>query len=80
MQNANMGDRSAGTVYAALFLQRFVGRVDNEPEGERIPWVHLDIAGSGMSTSSPYGFTDKGPTGASTRALIDFVAAGGDVA
>jgi leucyl aminopeptidase len=77
---ADMGDRSAGTVYAALFLQRFVGRVDNEPEGERIPWVHLDIAGSGMSTSSPYGFTDKGPTGASTRALIDFVAAGGDVA
>jgi len=80
MQNANMGDRSAGTVYAALFLQRFIGRVDNDEEGERIPWVHLDIAGSGMSTSTPYGFTDKGPTGSSTRALIDFVAAGGDVA
>jgi len=79
MQNANVGNRAAGSVFAGMFLQRFVGRVDNDPQAERIPWVHLDIAGSGMSTTSPYGFTDKGPTGASTRALIDFVAAGGEV-
>ncbi|MGO1881066.1 MAG: leucyl aminopeptidase, partial [Microbacterium gubbeenense] len=79
MQNANVGNRAAGSIYAGLFLQRFVGRIGNDPEADRIPWVHLDIAGSGMSTTSPYGFTDKGPTGASTRALIDFVAAGGEV-
>ncbi|MGI6877710.1 leucyl aminopeptidase [Microbacterium sp. gxy059] len=80
MQNANVGNRAAGSLYAGLFLRRFVGRVDGDPEGERIPWAHLDIAGSSMSTSSAWGFTDKGPTGASTRALIDFVAAGGQVA
>ncbi|HJB62547.1 MAG TPA: leucyl aminopeptidase [Candidatus Microbacterium pullistercoris] len=77
MQNANVGNRAAGTIYAGLFLQRFIGRVDNDKNGEQIDWVHLDIAGSGMSTTSPFGFTDKGPTGASTRALIEFVAAGG---
>ncbi|WP_156761906.1 leucyl aminopeptidase [Microbacterium karelineae] len=77
MQNADVGSRSAGSLYAGLFLQRFVGRPGNDPEADRIPWVHLDIAGSSMSTTSVYGFTDKGPTGASTRALIDFVAAGG---
>lgn len=79
LQNANVGNRAAGSIFAGLFLQRFVGRRDNDPSAERIPWVHLDIAGSSMSTSSPFGFTDKGPTGASVRALIDFVAAGGEV-
>ena len=71
LQNANVGNREAGTIYAGLFLQRFIG---TREEGERIPWVHLDIAGSGMSTTSPFGFTDKGPTGATVRALIDVVA------
>ncbi|MBP2435472.1 leucyl aminopeptidase [Microbacterium amylolyticum] len=79
MQNANVGNRAAGSLYAGLFLRRFVGTRDGEPDGPRIPWVHLDIAGSSMSSSSAFGFTDKGPTGATTRALIDFVAAGGQV-
>ena len=71
LQNANVGNREAGTIYAGLFLQRFIGTREDD---ERIPWVHLDIAGSGMSTTSPFGFTDKGPTGATVRALIDVVA------
>jgi len=79
MRNADMGNRNAGSLFAGLFLQRFIGRTGEHEDAPRIPWVHLDIAGSAMSTSSPYGFTDKGPTGASTRALIDFVAAGGEV-
>ncbi|WP_105565027.1 leucyl aminopeptidase [Microbacterium halophytorum] len=80
MQNANVGNRSAGSLFAGLFLRRFVGNGAGESDAPRIPWLHLDIAGSAMSASSAYGFTGKGPTGASTRALIDFVAAGGQVA
>jgi len=78
MQNANVGNRSAGSLYAGLFLRRFVG--DGAKGAGRIPWLHLDIAGSAMSASGAYGFTGKGPTGATTRALIDFVAAGGELA
>ncbi|MGO1848062.1 leucyl aminopeptidase [Microbacterium sp.] len=80
MQNANVGSRAAGSLFAGLFLRRFVGNGAGESDAPRIPWLHLDIAGSAMSASGSYGFTGKGPTGASTRALIDFVAAGGRVA
>jgi leucyl aminopeptidase len=37
----NTGGRNAGSVTAAQFLQRFVNDV---------PWAHLDIAGTGMSS------------------------------
>ncbi|WP_203138434.1 leucyl aminopeptidase [Microbacterium sp. JZ31] len=79
MRNADMGNRNGGSLFAGLFLQRFVGRTGEGDDAPRIPWVHLDIAGSAMSASSAFGFTDKGPTGATVRALIDFVAAGGEV-
>ncbi|MFT4235283.1 MAG: leucyl aminopeptidase [Microbacterium sp.] len=79
LRNADMGSRFGGALYAGLFLEHFVGRVSDDKDADRISWVHLDIAGSGMSTTSAYGFTDRGPTGASVRALIDFVAAGGEV-
>jgi len=36
--------------------------------------VHLDIAGVGMNKGGGYGFTEKGPTGATVRSLIRFVA------
>jgi len=79
MQNANVGNREAGTLLAGRFLQRFVGRTGEGDDAPRIPWVHLDIAGSAMSAGGAYGYTDKGPTGASVRTLIDFVAAGGEL-
>ncbi|MFJ4225213.1 leucyl aminopeptidase [Microbacterium sp. NPDC089695] len=72
MQNANMGDRMGGASYAGLFLRRFIGRVSDEDDAPRIPWVHLDIAGSGEHNGAPYGFTDKGPTGAMVRSIIAF--------
>ena len=75
MINANMGDRSGGSLFAGLFLQRFVGKTGEEEDAPRIPWVHLDIAGSSEHTSSPYGFTEKGPTGAAVRSLIAFAEA-----
>ena len=37
----NTGGRSAGSVTAAQFLQRFV---------DKTPWAHLDIAGTGMGS------------------------------
>ncbi|MCM3780463.1 leucyl aminopeptidase [Microbacterium hydrocarbonoxydans] len=72
MQNANMGDRMGGASYAGLFLRRFVGRVSDEDGAPRIPWVHLDIAGSGEHGGAPYGFTEKGPTGAMVRSIVAF--------
>ncbi len=72
LQNAKIGDTSGGSLFAGLFLQRFVGPVSDEPDAPRIPWVHLDIAGSGTAKGA-YGATDKGPTAATVRSLIEFV-------
>lgn len=74
LQNAKMGDPNGGSLFAGLFLQRFVGRVGGEADAPRIPWVHLDIAGVGWNKGGAYGFTDKGPTGATVRSLIRFIA------
>lgn len=70
--NAKIGDPTGGSLFAGLFLQRFVGRVSDAPDAPLIPWVHLDIAGSG-STKSASGATDKGPTAATIRSLLAFV-------
>ncbi|HYI51322.1 MAG TPA: leucyl aminopeptidase [Microbacterium sp.] len=74
LQNAKIGDPAGGSLFAALFLRHFVGRVSDEPDAARIPWVHLDIAGVGMNKGGAHGFTEKGPTGATVRSLIRFVA------
>lgn len=74
LQNAKIGDPAGGSLFAGLFLQHFVGRVSDEPDAPRIPWVHLDIAGSGTLKGAGYGFTDKGPTGATVRSLIQLLA------
>jgi len=55
---------SAGSVTAALFLEKFVG--------ERT-WVHLDIAGTGRSETDA-GENVKGGTGFGTRLLIEWLA------
>ncbi|MFG6502179.1 leucyl aminopeptidase [Microbacterium sp. P05] len=73
LQNAKMGDPAGGTMFAGLFLQHFVGRTSDAADAPRIPWVHLDIAGTGMNKGGAFGFTDKGVTGASTRSLIELL-------
>jgi leucyl aminopeptidase len=75
--NAKIGDPMAGALFAGLFLRRFVGRQGDGDDAPRIPWVHLDIAGSGWHKGAPFGFTDKGATGASIRALVAFLEAEG---
>ncbi len=62
MQNIGNG-RGAGSITAAQFLQRFVGKT---------PWAHLDIAG----TSAKDRATDLAPKGANgfgVRLLNQFV-------
>ena len=60
---ADKGNFSAGSVTAALFLEKFVGK--------RI-WVHLDIAGPARSEADAGEFV-KGGTGFSTRLLIEWL-------
>lgn len=55
----NTGGRAAGTITAGLFLKHFT---------KDSPWVHLDIAGTGM-TSKESDYVPKGGTGVGVRLL-----------
>ena len=56
----NVGGRTAGSITAAQFLQRFIE--------DDMPWVHLDIAGV-ASVKSETDFAPKGATGWGLRSL-----------
>jgi leucyl aminopeptidase len=62
----NSGSRAAGTIFAGLFLHRFVS------EGR--PWAHLDIAGVAW-TEEASGYLTKGATGVPVRTLIEWLRA-----
>ncbi len=62
----NSGGREAGTIFAGLFLHRFVG--------EGIPWAHLDIAGIAWSNNGG-GYLSKGATGSPVRSLVSWLRA-----
>ena len=57
----NTGGRYGGAITAAQFLAEFV---------EDSPWVHLDIAGT-FITSKEKGYLVKGATGVAVRTLIN---------
>ncbi|HBI15279.1 MAG TPA: leucyl aminopeptidase [Desulfobulbaceae bacterium] len=59
----NVGDKSAGTITAAAFLQEFVGET---------PWAHLDIAGTAWGLEKSY-INGKGPTGTAVRTLLQLI-------
>jgi leucyl aminopeptidase len=59
----NVGDRWAGAITAAKFLQEFV---------EETPWVHLDIAGMDLDTDGKP-FACKGATGFGVRTLVQLL-------
>ncbi|MDR1204752.1 MAG: leucyl aminopeptidase [Peptococcaceae bacterium] len=59
----NVGERAAGAISAALFLQEFTGG---------LPWIHLDIAGASRSGKDKEIFA-VGPTGAGTALLYNLV-------
>jgi leucyl aminopeptidase len=57
----NVGGRPAGTITGGFFLSRFI---------EKIPWVHLDIAGTAWEEKGkPY--KPKGATGIGVRLLSE---------
>ncbi|QFG68226.1 leucyl aminopeptidase [Ornithinimicrobium pratense] len=64
------GERSAGAMVAATFLQEFVGKRGEGEDAEQIPWAHLDIAGPAFNEKAPWGYRAKGGTGAGVRSLI----------
>ena len=55
-------DLFGGALYAAAFLQEFVG--DHR-------WAHLDIAGPGFNSRGPYGHVPSGGTGHSVATLVE---------
>jgi leucyl aminopeptidase len=59
----NVGDRRAGAITAAKFLQEFV---------EDTPWVHLDIAGMDLDHDGRP-FACKGATGFGVRTLVQLL-------
>jgi leucyl aminopeptidase len=61
----NIGGRTAGSITAAQFLQRFVK--------EGTPWAHIDIAGTAQ-TATETTFAPKGATGWGVMALNRLIA------
>jgi leucyl aminopeptidase len=66
-KNTGTGNRGAGTIVGAKFLEPFAGET---------PWVHLDIAGVDLM-SADKGWVSKGASGYSVRALINLAVAMG---
>jgi leucyl aminopeptidase len=61
----NTGGRAGGSITAGLFLQRFVNKV---------PWAHLDIAGTAWKKPSTDPTIPDGATGFGVRLLNQMVA------
>jgi len=59
----NVGTRAAGAIIGGIFLRKFV---------EKIPWVHLDIAGpASIEKERPY--IPRGGTGAGVRLVVQLL-------
>jgi leucyl aminopeptidase len=59
---ANIGDRMGGMLVAGLFLKEFIS--------EKMPWLHLDIAGPAYNEGVAHGYTPIGGTGVALRTLV----------
>jgi leucyl aminopeptidase len=68
--NAKIGDTAAGMLIAGVFLKEFVGTMGEGDQKRSIPWAHLDIAGPANNGGGAWGFTAKGPTAVTVRALL----------
>ena len=55
-------ERWGGALYAAAFLQEFVGDTN---------WAHLDIAGPAFNETGPHGYTPSGGTGVAVSTLVE---------
>ncbi len=68
--NTKPGNTAAGMLLAGVFLSEFIGTNGEGDDKRTIPWAHLDIAGPSDNKGGGFGFTGKGPTGVTVRALI----------
>ena len=68
--NIKPGNTAAGMLIAAVFLRDFIGSTGEGDEKRTIPWAHLDIAGPANNDGGGFGYTGKGPTGITVRALL----------
>lgn len=68
--NAKPGETAAGMLLGAAFLRDFIGSRGEGEQERTIPWAHLDIAGPANNGAGGWGFTGKGPTGVTVRALL----------
>ena len=59
----NIGSRWGGAITGGKFLEEFI---------DKIPWVHLDIAGT-YETDKEKGYLVKGATGVPVRTLVNLV-------
>ncbi|MBW6519470.1 MAG: leucyl aminopeptidase [Desulfoarculaceae bacterium] len=59
----NTGGKSAGTITAAAYLEKFVGDT---------PWAHLDIAGTAWEFTEK-SYVPRGPSGIGARTLLELV-------
>jgi len=60
----NIGDGTAGTISAGMFLKEFVGET---------PWVHLDIAGTAWGGPEVGYYDGKGAAGVGVRLLAQWL-------
>lgn len=67
LQNSNVGKPFGGMLVGGWFISEFIG---NRPDGSKLDWAHLDIAGPADNESAAYGYTPKGPTGVMVRTLV----------
>jgi len=67
------GDQYGGALTAGLFLREFA----KTPDGDVVPWAHLDIAGPAYLTEAPFGHVGKGGTGFAVATLVDLAATWG---
>lgn len=56
----NTGEKHCGTITAALFIRKFA---------EKLPWIHLDIAGTAWVDTPVFEFQSAGATGAGVTTL-----------
>jgi leucyl aminopeptidase len=68
--NSKPGNTAAGMLVGGFFLSEFVGSNGEGEHKTTIPWAHIDIAGPSENKGGGYGFTGKGPTGVTVRALL----------
>ena len=60
----NVGSQWGGALTAGLFLQKFV---------EKIPWVHLDIAGPAYAERDYLSYVPQGGSGVPVRTILAFL-------